>query len=197
MIPHIYPRADHLPVADRGWCAADTLLANLTVHEMLLYTAEMRNKVSLSADAKRERVEAVLSALGLRPCRDVLVGDPLNRGISGAVLLLVTVTSPRRAWEQLPACLLSCGDGPPFAAGGQAKRVNIGLGLVARDTRLLFLDEPTSGLDSFTANEVGIPELLDVVGLNGHDAVSDMSECVVRADDAKTCIPMGMLLPAF
>ena len=32
--------------------------------------------------------------------------------------------------------------------------MNIGLGLVARDTRLLFLDEPTSGLDSFTANEV-------------------------------------------
>ena len=62
---------------------ADTLLANLTVHEMLLYTAEMRNKVSLPADAKRERVEAVLSALGLKPCRDVLIGDPLHRGISG------------------------------------------------------------------------------------------------------------------
>ena len=32
--------------------------------------------------------------------------------------------------------------------------MNIGLGLVARDTRLLFLDEPITGLDSFTANEV-------------------------------------------
>ena len=38
-------------------------------------------------------------------------------------------------------------------AGGQAKRTNIGLALVA-DPQVLFLDEPTSGLDSFTANEV-------------------------------------------
>ena len=39
------------------------------------------------------------------------------------------------------------------AAGGQAKRTNIGLALVT-SPRVLFLDEPTSGLDSFTANEV-------------------------------------------
>ena len=38
-------------------------------------------------------------------------------------------------------------------AGGQAKRVNIGLALVS-DPKVLFLDEPTSGLDSYTANEV-------------------------------------------
>jgi ABC-type methionine transport system ATPase subunit len=38
-------------------------------------------------------------------------------------------------------------------AGGQCKRVNIGIALVS-DPRVLFLDEPTSGLDSYTANEV-------------------------------------------
>lgn len=37
-------------------------------------------------------------------------------------------------------------------AGGQAKRVNIGIALVAQP-RVLFLDEPTSGLDSYTSFE--------------------------------------------
>jgi len=39
------------------------------------------------------------------------------------------------------------------APGGQCKRTNIGIALVA-NPRVLFLDEPTSGLDSYTANEV-------------------------------------------
>jgi len=38
-------------------------------------------------------------------------------------------------------------------SGGQAKRVNIGIALVA-EPRVLFLDEPTSGLDSYTSYEV-------------------------------------------
>ena len=78
---------------------ADTLLANLTVYEMLLYTAEMRNKVSLPAAAKKDRVEAVLSALALQSCRDVLIGDPLHRGISG-------ITSRSAAWMMPSSCML-------------------------------------------------------------------------------------------
>ena len=45
------------------------------------------------------------------------------------------------------------------AAGGQAKRCNIGIALMA-DPRFLFLDEPTSGLDSYTSQEACMtPEL--------------------------------------
>ena len=39
------------------------------------------------------------------------------------------------------------------AAGGQAKRTNIGVALISAP-RILFLDEPTSGLDSYTSLEV-------------------------------------------
>jgi ABC-type multidrug transport system ATPase subunit len=38
-------------------------------------------------------------------------------------------------------------------SGGQKKRANIGIALVA-NPRVLYMDEPTTGLDSFTANEV-------------------------------------------
>ena len=41
-------------------------------------------------------------------------------------------------------------------AGGQAKRCNIGIALMA-DPRILFLDEPTSGLDSYTSQEACAP----------------------------------------
>ena len=62
---------------------ADTLLDNLTVREMLLYTAELKNPSSVPLQAKAARVDAVLSQLALWDCRDVRIGSALARGISG------------------------------------------------------------------------------------------------------------------
>ena len=61
----------------------DTLLPVLTVEEMLLYTAELKRPMSEPLESKKAAVEELLDALALTPCRDVKIGDPLTKGISG------------------------------------------------------------------------------------------------------------------
>ncbi|KAK9808054.1 hypothetical protein WJX73_010576 [Symbiochloris irregularis] len=61
----------------------DTLLDNLTVREMLLYTAEMMNPQSQPYAEKAARVDLVMSQLALLSCRSVRIGSALARGISG------------------------------------------------------------------------------------------------------------------
>jgi ATP-binding cassette subfamily G (WHITE) protein 2 len=78
----------------------DTLLALLTVEEMLLYTAELKRPMSEPLASKKAAVEDVLQALALTQCRDVKIGDPMNKGISGGQakrvnIGLALVTSPR------------------------------------------------------------------------------------------------------
>jgi energy-coupling factor transporter ATP-binding protein EcfA2 len=78
----------------------DTLLGILTVEEMLLYTAELKRPMSEPLASKRAAVEEVLSALALTPCRDVRIGNPLVKGISGGQakrtnIGIALVTNPR------------------------------------------------------------------------------------------------------
>ena len=61
----------------------DTLVPNLTVYEMLLYTAHLKRDTVETKEEKIERVEAVINALRLEEARDVIIGDPLTKGISG------------------------------------------------------------------------------------------------------------------
>jgi len=55
-------------------------------------------------------------------------------------------------------------------SGGEAKRVNIALALIA-EPRVIFLDEPTTGLDSHTANEV-IASLKALARDGGHTVIA-------------------------
>ncbi|KAG0242721.1 hypothetical protein BGW41_003617 [Actinomortierella wolfii] len=97
----------------------DVMLPELTVREILMHSARMRQPVHMSHNAKRLKVLQVIQFLGLGHIMDSRIGDVETRGISG----------------------------------GERKRVNIGMELVASPS-ILFLDEPTSGLDSATSLEV-------------------------------------------
>ena len=66
------------------YACADTLLGNLTVYEMLAYTAELKNPMHEPFEQKAAKVEQVLQQLGLSGCRGVRIGSQLARGISGA-----------------------------------------------------------------------------------------------------------------
>ncbi|KAL3895831.1 MAG: hypothetical protein SGCHY_004460 [Lobulomycetales sp.] len=61
----------------------DILYENLTVYETLLYSARLRLPSSLGLPRMQERVEEVISQLGLESCRDTRIGSRDKRGISG------------------------------------------------------------------------------------------------------------------
>ncbi|KAK9904972.1 hypothetical protein WJX75_006687 [Coccomyxa subellipsoidea] len=78
----------------------DTLLDNLTVEEMLMYTAELKCELRESLGAKREKVAAIIDQLALGGCRGVRIGNALQRGISGGQckrtnIGIALVTNPR------------------------------------------------------------------------------------------------------
>ena len=67
-----------------GYCVQrDTLVAVLSVRETLKYTAELKCSAVIPRNAKFARVEEVLKELGLEDCGDTVVGNDLDRGISG------------------------------------------------------------------------------------------------------------------
>ena len=78
----------------------DTLVGELTVKQMLMYTAELRLPTNLTKSDKLTRVEEILGVLGLEKCADTVIGSVLQRGISGGQakrvnIALALITSPR------------------------------------------------------------------------------------------------------
>lgn len=77
----------------------DTLVGELTVKDMLMYTAELRLATSMSKADKLARVEEIIATLGLAKCANTVIGNVLKRGISGGQakrvnIGLALVTSP-------------------------------------------------------------------------------------------------------
>ena len=69
---------------------ADALIDNLTVFEMLLYTAELKLDMRMSFLDKCKKVQTVIEQLALNTCRDTRIGSALLRGISGATRVNVS-----------------------------------------------------------------------------------------------------------
>ncbi|CAO3569639.1 unnamed protein product [Mortierella alpina] len=59
------------------------LMAHLTVRETLRYAAELGMPKSLKKVEKWAKVDEIIDLIGLRECKDVLVGDDDTSGISG------------------------------------------------------------------------------------------------------------------
>ena len=110
----------------------DVMYPHLTVRETLMFQANMRLPSHRTRRQRIEHVDEIIELLGLQEVQHNLVGDPIagNSGRNHA------------------------GGG---ISGGQRKRVNIGMELVAHP-QLILLDEPTSGLDSTSA--MGIVKVL-------------------------------------
>lgn len=63
--------------------ADDLLYETLTVFETLYFAALLRLPSQMSVAEKTERVESVITTLGLTRCRNTIVGGGFRRGVSG------------------------------------------------------------------------------------------------------------------
>ncbi|GFO17676.1 ATP-binding cassette sub-family g member 2, partial [Plakobranchus ocellatus] len=61
----------------------DVMMGTLTVKENITFSASLRLPSSLSREAKRNKVQDVISELGLEKCADTKIGDGISRGVSG------------------------------------------------------------------------------------------------------------------
>ena len=69
-----------------SYCIADVLIPNLTVHETLLCTAELKCSAELSKESKRRRVVMLTNCLGLDGCRNTEISSKLRKCISGVLI---------------------------------------------------------------------------------------------------------------
>lgn len=74
----------HLLKAMSGYVMQDDLVqATLTVYETLMYTSALRMSGTATKHERHQRVEECMNVMGIGYCRNVIVGDTRNKGISG------------------------------------------------------------------------------------------------------------------
>ncbi|GME74910.1 unnamed protein product [Ambrosiozyma monospora] len=61
----------------------DILIPTLTCFETLMFAAELKLTKSTTHESMRRLVDEIILELGLKDCRDTLVGDKHNKGLSG------------------------------------------------------------------------------------------------------------------
>lgn len=152
------------------YCCSHSLIDQFTVHEMLMYTAELKLPLSTSPKEKRARVEGVIEALSLGGCRNTRIGRCVgSERVAGEAVqknarptqwphphILPThatccCTFPGShqlfpvllSWTitvSVLLCMCSALAGTRAISKSDAKRTNIGLALVSAP-RVLFLDE--------------------------------------------------------
>ena len=61
----------------------DVLHSYLTVYETLQYAAELRMMRNTTKDIQFAKIEEVINKMGLKECRNIIVGDSRTKGISG------------------------------------------------------------------------------------------------------------------
>lgn len=85
----------------------DTLVGELTVEQMLMYTAELKLPRKVSREEKKQRVNEVISKLSLEKCRHTIIGNQLRRGVSGGQakrvnIALAMITRPKACFLDEP-----------------------------------------------------------------------------------------------
>ena len=67
-----------------GYVMQDDLIhAQLTVMETIQYAADLRMGLKFTKEERQKRCDEVLSIMGIEYCKEVIVGDSRNKGISG------------------------------------------------------------------------------------------------------------------